>query len=307
MEKHLKFNPGIVIQGPLISKGRTGKTAEATLESAKLSDIVCFDCSEVVGGYLELNNKFEVIFSTWEGESEELQKKIVDKYGKKSILLNRDDTKSIQSLSVILPANNKYRQFKSTLAGVEFLHKQGCTHIIKVRSDMKIPVLKLWNNFLFASKRREINIMVPWMYQNRPDFFHDIYFVSEIENMLEFLKLYMNEEEIYESVHLDLFYRFASFLGMWTYSKSIHGTKIINYIYTRMWNKYLCPASREIFIEAEWRGSKFKSPYIYGGDIKYLEDLSENYKVDRSYFNTKTIANKINQVIKNRKILNKKK
>jgi hypothetical protein len=133
---------GVVIQGPLLSRGRTGATAHIPFFQVKQSDIVDYDC---VANISNLFSRYKYDFDdfvcvTWDTEdTSELESKI----GKQAVLSINDITPFLPPKSSIITGNNKYRQFLSTLKGLERLAKNGCNYALKILTDQSLDLFKM--------------------------------------------------------------------------------------------------------------------------------------------------------------------
>jgi hypothetical protein len=292
---------GVVIQGPIMSIGRSGATSLATLESATVNDIIYYNCVDLIEEYFKkYSSEYELVVATWTTEDSNQVSDLQRRIGKDRVLLLEDKTICVPTLTKLIPANNKYRQFQSTLAGVNYLQKKKCTHIIKVRTDMMIAVEKLWADYLAVCAIRPLVVMVPWVYKDRPDFIHDFYFAMKIEDAVELISEYLIGKEIYHSVHHDLFYTWILKKGYKENSHFLHNTIFMKKLYLDVWNNVFCPASIVIFQSAIWRGEKFPYPYVYGHTMSYLDNLGESYLCPNDFFKLRTLIKKIYDGLCNR-------
>ena len=71
--KNNLLKPGIVIQGPLISKGRVPRSESIKIPDLKESDVVEFNCVDQIIKICETYSKhFPIIISTWKTEDVKL-------------------------------------------------------------------------------------------------------------------------------------------------------------------------------------------------------------------------------------------
>jgi hypothetical protein len=245
---------GIVIQGPLISRGRTGRTANIGFRSLTNEDIVDYNCIPLIVKMVErYSNKYDIICITWSNELESNKLELKRLLPPGTLYIIDDDTKYLPPRSKILSGNNKYRQIRSSLSGFEVLLNRGCTHLAKIRSDQEIDVDKLvydYKNICNSS-----SILVPQLFPKDPHTLGDFYFMGESNLIVRLFKNYLNNPEYFKSIHLDLFYHWGHDLtgkSVWTFWPWLYSD------YIRSVWLYLTPASRVLYENVIWRGEKLK-------------------------------------------------
>mgnify|MGYP000860359107 CR=1 FL=1 len=288
---------GVVVQGPLVSRGRTGATANIGIQELKEKDIVDFDCiNNISNMYSKYKDDFDnFICVTWDTED---VTKLVTKIGKEAILSISDTTKIIkQNKKTIISDNTKYKQFFSTLKGMEYLQKKGCTYAIKIRTDQSLDLSKMKFHLLKVLDKVENDkrFIFPLINLNSPDLLEDFYFGAKTENIINLCKIFLEKPEIYHSVHSDLFYKCAWLLNnkdKWppdiSYTPSGKYSKDQRLVILSTWSKYLDTFTNEIFQNLVWRGEKFPKKllknYIFN-DVypNEFSDLISNSLKKQSY------------------------
>jgi len=255
------YIPGIVIQGPLISKGRVPRTESISIPNLKKSDIVEFYCvDQIIEICSKYSKKFPIVIATWDTEEKALISRLLAiSSNKVKVILLEDTTPNISALRAIVPGNNKYRQIYSTLKATEELLVFGCTHVIKLRTDMSLDVDSLWGDFIKISQTRELSVLIPYLHLTMPAQIPDVYFVCKSNDLIEFFRVLISTNQWFPSIHSDLFYRW---LGMKiTTRRSIAyifgGTKALSGLYLYAWSKFYSPASYSVFKSIVWRGEKY--------------------------------------------------
>lgn len=299
---------GLIIQGPLISKGRSGSTIVKKFTQLTNKDIINYNCiPNIIDIYLKYNQEFDdFVCVTWDTEdTSELEYKI----GKKAIMSIKDTTSHIDSLGTLLPGNNKYRQFLSTLKGLERLSKNKCKYAIKIRSDINLDLLKVKKYLLniLENKNYTHSILVPGGNLSSPDNVEDFYFASRTDVMIDACKIMLDKPELYRSIHLDFFYKCAWFLlnkeNYWppniSYTSAGKYSKEQQLIVRLAWSKIFKSFPREIYENLLYRGDKWNSSYdhnLFYSDLK-PEDL-EDLILDKIKINPfKSIYLKIKKLI----------
>ncbi|TDR57245.1 hypothetical protein DFP85_10160 [Halomonas ventosae] len=271
----MKNKYGLVIQGPLRSLGRSGSTANIALSNLDSEDVVNFFCIPTVVNYFEkFNNLEKIVCVVWDDEDKKDVELLQNIVGHENIKVIKDRTKPVLTSGGVVPGNNKYRQFYSTLKGLEFLKKEGVSHIIKVRSDQSLDINKLIEDFETVQKIRKDTVMVPRVVKNKADHLADFYFVSEIELFELLLKDFLENKEIFHHVHTDLFYCWAKrFLGQPYLPYFFSKTDLFKEYVLKAWNFGFCPASKKVYSSIVWRGENLA---YSATDNIFLEDIDYN-------------------------------
>lgn len=252
---------GLVIQGPMLS---SGKTRHMALEAVTADDVVTLECTDNVTRLIREASSVveEAVCVTWDTEdTRELRRQV----GEEQVVQIRDTTRPLDPKSPLIPGNNKYRQFLSTLAGVEVVAARDCTAVIKVRTDQWVDVAVL-SGYLRALHRAgllEGRLVVPRFRTKRPAAIQDdFYFGGLAVTMRAACERYLHGPEFYEDVHQDLFYKWA-----WTLSGEQSGAPRRAYfpkgepslpsqlkLARRMWHRLFTPFPRAAAVSLVWRG-----------------------------------------------------
>jgi len=206
---------GLIIQGPIVSTGRTGKTANISFKDVRDEHIVNFNCIENIA---KIFNNYQYLFDhivciTWEDQEVSLINELKGLIPDECLIIIKDTTKRINPIGSVIPANNKYRQFLSIYEGSKVLSKLGCDYIAKVRSDQFLDLDLLMSDAVTKLENEQRNVvLVPWInIKNSHSVFKipDLYFVARTNDMLSLSKEYLSLPEITEHVHTDIFYKWS--------------------------------------------------------------------------------------------------
>lgn len=274
------FKIGLVIQGPLVSKGRTGSTVHIPFDQVKEGDVVEYNCVDnIINVYDAYTSVFvEIICVVWDDEDPALVKELIDSIGSENVYPVKDITKKITPRGQIIGGNNKYRQIYSTLKGVQLLKERGCDHVIKMRSDQMFDLRILLNNYLNVLKKRTGFVMLPRIPFGQWDCITDFYFVASINLFENLLESYLGADEFFDSVHTDLFYQWATQLyGSYYLPLSLRSTVLYDKYICNLWNSVFIPASEDVYMSLVWRGDKILESSA--DNSFFLEDFDSNYLV----------------------------
>ena len=268
--KNLKL--GLIIQGPIISTGRTGKSANISFNEIKAEHIVNFDC---IDNIVKIFNNYRSVFDyivciTWEDQDSSLIRKLRNVIPSQCLVIVKDTTTEIEPKGNLIPANNKYRQFLSIYEGSKILSELGCDYIAKIRSDQYFDLKLLMNDAIgkLEDEKRNV-ILVPWInIKNSHSVFEvpDHYFVARASDMLAFSREYLKLPEITEFIHTDIFYKWTlrsycessivrSYIFMF---KSLGNNFLIGFfINSKVSKGFFVPLDTKILQSIFWRGEKF--------------------------------------------------
>ncbi len=268
---------GIVIQGPVTSRGRNFES----------SNHITFNSSLYIKDLYEYGTKCgcDVILVTWEGEDiSQLQLPQTD------VFQFREDMKLLSSNFLNNRKSSKYKQIFLVRRGLEILKIRNCDVVIKVRTDQLFDLKKLVDYLCDPSFRLENKILTLFADSRIIDSWVDFTFASKIDYLISTLDSYVSKKELFSSIHRDFFYHVGrqhkSFLQNVIYkcklpyrpkkfSKS--QVKLIRYI----WETYFTLMPIEILQSLEWRGSKINfnvsEEFFKGADTFdfYLESLGD--------------------------------
>lgn len=150
---------GLIVQGPLVSYGKTGKTMFYTplqLTTTKNS-MKSYNCLENVNNILVSSEQIfhETLLVTWEDNN--ISKSLTNS----NILILNDEHKfegKVTAISGPRKWNNVLKQAKTTYEGVVALEKLGCEYVVKTRTDMEINLDMLYKLSEEAFKQNKVLI-----------------------------------------------------------------------------------------------------------------------------------------------------
>ena len=273
---------GIVIQGPLVSRGRTGVSAQVKRRNVTEEHITDYECLENVERLYEDFEGFgRMVCMVWADEPEDLVEDLRTRIGPENVFVIEDTTKAIKPKKGVLPGNNKYRQFLSSLKGVELLENGGCPYAIKIRSDQYLDLYKLADDLKTIASLRAHFLMVPRIHVGTSsDHLADFFIGGHTKDLQKCFSAYLSAPELYRSVHTDIFYRWAyTLLGPPKLRPRMFGLKLNKNYILKAWNSLYCPARLSTFKTLIWRGD---APLVDARKTKFLEDLPPDLKVGPS-------------------------
>lgn len=276
---YMKNRYGVVIQGPLRSFGRSGRTANIPFSQVKAEDVLnFFSVPSIVSYFQRFGHLAKIICVVWDDEEDEDVEVLKGIVGLDNVKVIKDETRPVSASGGVIPGNNKYRQFYSTLKGLEFLKAEGVSHVIKVRSDQQIDVKGLIKDFEDVQRNRDKFILVPRFIRDNSDSLADFYFCAEVNLFESSLRDYLGSQELFSHVHTDLFYCWArKLVGEAPFKYYLSGSNLFDDYIVEAWNQGFCPASREVYSKIIWRGEKLV--HIGGGDM-FLEDIRLDFSFD---------------------------
>jgi FkbM family methyltransferase len=277
---------GLVIQGQVQSRGRGPLASTLPHSQVSPSDIIHFDASGAIRAQLQLASRLFGVSCcvTWETEDCSQIQDLVDGG---SVIRISDNTKFVPGTVGLLPVNNKYRQFLSTLYGISHCVKEkpSIKYILKVRTDQVLDLEKLANDLINAMAKMSEGpvLVVPAIMPGMAAGIHDFYFGGKVEVMTSVCE-YMVDSQEFEfcrNVHTDLMGRLALrwvsphldvasrnyFLRDGLFSPHTSGQCLSC---AEMWHRHLATFSRSVWETAVWRGKKMHRAY-YPDNI-YSED-----------------------------------
>ena len=199
----MKKKIGLVIQGPLLSIGRSGGNLHKSPEELRKSGgVIEFDCRDNIQRIVsEFGYLFdEIVVSTWDNEVKEGD-------GWQGVrLVSQPDPGGIKRPGHYKD-NNKFRQFISTLRGLQELEKSGVDYVVKTRTDIYLDFDKLLESFFNEIKHNKNPKLIGATVVHRPTFLlHDLYFISTLKAMKGFCEAILNYDrfEFIPSVHREM-------------------------------------------------------------------------------------------------------
>jgi hypothetical protein len=248
---------GLVIQGPILSIGRTGKGIDFDPNRISQGEFAEYDCTaDIVANFKNYQDKFHsIVLSTWDSEiiSDELQ----ECEGLDLVVIN--ESESIRKFNFDYSSSaNLEKQFFSTLVGLNSLEKSGCNAAIKIRTDQVLDLNEmLENQNIFLQKK----LFVPFRLSDIPDYMHDFYFAGGIELLQKFCHNITGSKPHFSNVHRDLFYRFMDLtypriFRLFYFPKGSDFSRLQQKRIERMWSTHLGILPASVWNSIIWRGSK---------------------------------------------------
>ncbi|WP_018344824.1 WavE lipopolysaccharide synthesis family protein [Cytophaga aurantiaca] len=295
MTSTIKYS--LLIQGPILSKGRSGKTYK---DKVAEQTIVNYDClpniKELLKNYSHLFS--EVVLTTWKDEV--LAEEELSAYPCKIVKLDNPTPEILLSEKVKFPTdiNNKYKQFYSCLKGVEAFDASKCDYVVKVRTDQFFNINDLieeHRTFLKSSGSDVSHkLFVPFI--NKQKYLvNDFYFIGSYDVLRSVSKsmLAFNYFEFNSSVHLEISLKHSYlnyfkelnvntrdyFVNTLDVNYSFQGNKIRNFLTAEF---YQCFSSN-VYGTLYWRGEKI-----------VVEDQYENTLAFNENFNTLFVREDLN-------------
>lgn len=268
---------GIVIQGPLVSTGRTGRTGRVGFRDVTRDDIASHDCVPLIARLFErYGARHDMVCVVWESDPEDRKQALRGALPPEAVHVITDDTRALPEKGPVIPLNNKYRQIRSSLAGFDILAARGCTRLGKIRSDQEIDIDRLVEDYRVVAQDRAL--LVPRFMPHRPDFVPDFYFMGEAGLMQRLFQAYLDKPELFESVHLDLFYHWgAELIGAPRWPIWLRESRLYSDFIRNVWTQ-LTPASRDLYEGLVWRGEPMQ-PNPAEGNV-FLDDLQGRAAAD---------------------------
>ena len=249
---------GLLIQGPLLSVGRTGATGHRTLAD---DAVVRFDCRQtILNNISEYGDLFsEIVLCTWDDgiypdfeitngkfcRIPDKAKKIIDARVKRN-WINNDIV------------NNMCKQYYGTYNGL--LQFNNVDYVVKIRTDQSLD-LELLVKSIVDYNRLYITYIIRG-YNVLPDF----YFAARLDTMIDLFKILSENEPIVKSPHQDIILRYALAryfkeidvdIGWYNKFQTLQQNKIFAY----MFNNVFYPLPRKVYESIIWRGEPFCEEY----------------------------------------------
>lgn len=247
MVTSLKPRSALLIQGPILSKGKTGQH----FGNGNLPiDDNYFDATETINDAIrKYADDFDlVVVATWDSE---------DTTG----ILESDSVKILRSGVPNRRNRNKrepnsYRQFYSVLKGLDLADDFGCTFVVKIRTDTSIDA----SNLLSLCKYRPESIwVVPFQ---MPNCISDFIIAGNLQYLKGLSKQFLRHQFLRRSIHFELFYSYIYFrsnmwakIRFWNYlPKTQYLTNAQAQLIRYSWNSYFSAIPQSIWNDILWRG-----------------------------------------------------
>jgi len=272
----MKF--GLLIQGPIISKGRTGKTVNVSARKVNNSEVVEYNCSANIDRLISNYGMIfdETVCSTWNDQYSKVFNPNVNYYlTLEDITPPLPNKKYVSNESVAV--RNMFRQFYGTLEGLKKF--KNVDYIIKIRSDQYFD-LSILTNFVLKNNFKNENIIIPYVIRGL-DFIPDFYFAGYYLTLKDFFSILVEDfKYITLSPHTNivLMYALSKYfekikVGKRWYCNSgaIETNKIFNY----MLNNVFYPGPRSVYENIIWRGETWSNEWKERFD-NYLFETNPN-------------------------------
>lgn len=272
---------GLIIQGPIISGGLTGKTHGSGRTRVNSNRLVNFNCQDTINDNLAVATKLfdSVVVATWENEKVKLNDNSV------KVLFLKDPTPQPPVSRRPVPGFpdfnklNNARQFFSVWSGANYLENLGIEYVIKIRTDQLIDIKMLFQEFEFFISKIKKPYFVPFLYNNNRWMIPDFFIGGSMDNILQISVDMTNlEKQFHSNVHRDLF--FKAYLNQGTNlnsllipnafidedKESIILEQFVKHAFNRIWH----PGSKELYSSIVWRGEPINrnfSDKIFAGKM----------------------------------------
>jgi hypothetical protein len=279
----------LLIQGPILSVGRTGKTFYTPLSK---DSFVNYDCHpNLIKLVSDFGNRFcKIYIITWDNEL--IDTSVFLNFKNCEVVQLKNPTPNIIIDNQQFPTdfNNKYKQFYALTKGAALTESKKGEYIVKTRTDQYLDLdllLKEHKEYLLEDKRNRNKIFVPYVFRENY-LVSDFYFVAEKEIFIKFTSsmLWGDYLEFNSSVHLDMSLKYAFlhfrdqlmipdrtfFLN--SFRKNINRDKVIlqNFLTANVYSAF----SESIVDSIIWRGqslvfpSKSKDSYVFHRNFNSL-------------------------------------
>lgn len=271
---------GLLIQGPLLSGGRTGKTIDVTASEVKDDDVVEYDCRKNINLIL---NRYaylfeEIIVSTWVGEFE---------YAPKGVKVCRIEEKTVpdivedrKSQNKWVAKNNILKQYIGTSIGIHSF-ENNVDYLIKIRTDQYLDLDRIVKWLLNNDLKSQIGISN--IYKDI-GYLPDFYFAGKFHVLREYFDILSspgraNKYLINTSPHSNgiLKYAYEKFFNIINLPPTCYsqtGTHENQCIYVFMMNFAFKAIPLDVYESVEWRGHKFTDKHI-----QTIRDASTDYPI----------------------------
>ncbi len=262
---------GLVIQGALLSVGRTGDKMRQTPEQLKAEGgVIEYDCRQNIQKVIdEYGHLFdEIVVSVFDNQLKP------DDNWRGAKIVSAPDPGGIKQVGHYKD-NNKYRQFISTLNGIKELEKSGIDYVVKTRTDISLDFDKLLKSFFsLMEKNKNPNAIGATVVQPQTFLLHDLYFIAELGVLKSFCEsiIAFDKFEFISSVHREMVLKHA-FVD---YRKEINVKDSAYFpiypptganaetrkIFDYMLNNVYFSLDPEIFKKTLWRGTYFPEDHV---------------------------------------------
>jgi hypothetical protein len=265
---------GLVIQGPLLSVGRNGgQLHETPAQLVQQGGLVRFDCRQNIQ---QLIDRYGSLFAMVVVSTREDHLQSGDGW-RGAVLVAEPDIGAAKIVDSYKD-NNKFRQFRTTLRGLEELQAAGIGHAVKIRTDQHVDLdalVRSYRDGCIRSDRDPQAIFASAIH--RPTYMlHDLYFAARTDTLASFCEsiLAYDRFEFMASVHRDMVLKHAyaryrdrigvperAYFPVWPPNGVSAGTRRI---FDYMFEEVFRPLDPAIFRSTVWRGALYGQDYVAG-------------------------------------------
>ncbi len=249
---------GLLIQGPLLSYGRTGKNVLELLHDATL---IHFDCRETIRHNIDSYGDLfdQIVVSTWDDH-------IFPDFNieKGELLRLLDNTRRVEDRKARrhwknkdVP-NNMLRQFYGTYQGlIEF---KDIDYVVRIRTDQTLDLAALIRSLGDNDKIKVAHVI------RGSNVLADFYFAGRLNVMRELFSVLSRPDFISQDPHKDIVLRYAREkyfheIGVDVGWYNDYATSKSSKIFAYMLNNVFSPLPRNIYESVIWRGEPFCEEY----------------------------------------------
>lgn len=262
---------GVVIQGPMVSVGKSGQTGHLPDDAALRQGLATLHCGANVLRLLEAFGSTPDcwVLSTWESEDTSVVE------GEIPVVKSRDDTRSVRGRQGAWTRSNKLRQMFSFQQGVNHLARHERPDVVvKIRTDqfLRIDLLVTELRSLFGTSSESGVVAVPFEDPEAPWFLEDFYMAGDADRMRKILDAYLEDgSSFHHFAHSDYFFKFAFHLlpdlarsrpqDFFPYRGTPSSSSQIQLV-SEAWHRAYRPLQSEIWRSLEWRGSALSAELL---------------------------------------------
>lgn len=265
---------GLLIQGPLVSFGKTGASAYIPEDKLKPEHLVEYDCRDNIRKIIEdFGHLFQrIVISTWDAEL-----RAGDAW-RGATIVSTPDPGGIEE-SGMYKANNKFRQFIGIRNGlVEMERHADISHVVRIRTDQYVDLGSLLRAYKTGITRFKsgselyVSLMHPSAF-----LLYDFYFAAKLQVLKDFCDavLAYGMFEFASNVHREIvlkhaYVQYRNEIGVpdWAYFPAPNSTvekrahaatkKIFRFMFTNVY----APLPIGLFRSVVWRGSHWDERFI---------------------------------------------
>lgn len=188
---------GVVIQGPVMSRGRVLRDLNHRN----------FDCTQNIVSMVEECKRFDFlpVVVTWRSpSSRELKLQVACDV----LELDFPRVTGFRRLTSDWNQNSKYKQYFSTLAGINYLDSRGVDYVLKTRTDLWLD-LEAFSVFLRSEglDSEPGRLYCPTINLDKPHMFYDFYTFADTQTLKKMCDTVLLSKELQSNVHFDVFFR----------------------------------------------------------------------------------------------------